>query len=328
MEFVEKEIEYRATLFNKELDKFLKKEKPENLYNAAYHLPMAGGKRLRPVLSMLSCEAASGNHEQVLPFALAVELIHNFTLVHDDIMDKSTLRRGINSVHREYGEPAAIIAGDLLFAKAFEALEHYSSKNNEFQRLYAYLITSVIEVCKGQQLDMNFEKRLLVGESEYLEMIQMKTSALFRIACEGGTLVGGASAEAQKALGSYGTCLGLAFQIRDDYLDMSSDSKTLGKDIGNDIRNGKKTIIAVHSLTHAIGNDKTVLTNNFGKATASSQDVHDVFEVFERVGSIDYARKKAQDYSNQAKRALVVLKESASKQVLESLADYAVTREK
>ncbi|MDG6219315.1 MAG: polyprenyl synthetase family protein, partial [Candidatus Thermoplasmatota archaeon] len=260
---LENEIEYRATLFNKELEKFLKKEKPENLYDAACHLPMAGGKRLRPVLSMLSCEAVSGNHEQVLPFALAVELIHNFTLVHDDIMDKSTLRRGINTVHLEYGEPAAIIAGDLLFAKAFEALEHYSSKNNEFQPLYSYLIKSVIEVCKGQQLDMNFEKRLLVSESEYLEMIQMKTSALFRIACEGGTLVGGASPEVQQALGTYGTCLGLAFQIRDDYLDMSSDTKTLGKDIGNDIRNGKKTIIAVHSLTHATGKDKTVLTNIF-----------------------------------------------------------------
>ncbi len=325
---LEKEISDRAAKFNTELDRFLKKRKPKNLYDATRHLPMAGGKRLRPVLSMLSCEAVSIDNDQVMPFALAVEIIHNFTLVHDDIMDKSSLRRGLATVHIEYGEPTAIIAGDLLFAKAFEALGRYPEKIKEFRRLYTYLIQSVIEVCEGQQLDMNFEKRLIVREAEYLEMIKMKTSALFRIACEGGVLVGGASPEVQEAMGTYGTCLGLAFQIRDDYLDMSSDPETLGKDIGNDIRNGKKTIIAVHSLTNATGDDRTTLTNIFGKTTASSEDVHKVFSVFEKVGSIEYARRKAEEYSTQAKKALTVLKESSAKQILVSIADYAVTREK
>jgi len=325
---LKEEIEQRADVFNKELDCFLKRRNPENLYDALRHLPMAGGKRLRPVLSMLACEAVSGGNQQVMPFALAVEIIHNFTLVHDDIMDKSSLRRGMNTVHIEYGEPTAIIAGDLLFAKAFEALGQYPEKIQSFRRLYTHLTQSVVEVCEGQQLDMNFEKRFIVQESEYLAMIKMKTSALFRISCEGGVLIGGADDEVQKALREYGTSLGLAFQIRDDYLDMSSDSETLGKDIGNDIRNGKKTIIAVHSLTHAKDDDRKVLTDIFGKATATADDVDKVYNVFDHVGSIEYAKKKAEEYSKLAKKSLDVLEASLAKQVLLALADYAVNREK
>ena len=325
---VEKEISNRAVVFNEELDRFLNRQSPENLYDATRHLPLAGGKRLRPVLSMLACEAVSGEYRKVIPFALAVEIIHNFTLVHDDIMDKSSLRRSTPTVHVEYGEPTAIIAGDLLFAKAFEALEKYPEQTKEFRQLYRHLIQSVVEVCEGQQFDMNFEKRLIINESEYLDMIKMKTSALFRIACEGGGLIGGASEQIQQALCTYGTSLGLSFQIWDDYLDMSSDIKTLGKDIGNDIRNGKKTIIAVHSLTHATGNDKQILTDIFGKQSANTDEIHQVFTVFKNVGSIDYAKEKAEQYCTQAKDALSLLKESNAKQVLMGLADYAMTREK
>ncbi len=325
---LKKEIEKRAAVFNQELDIFLKQGSPKNLYDATRHLPMAGGKRLRPVLSMLACEAVSGEYQKVMPFALALEIIHNFTLVHDDIMDKSSLRRGMSTVHVQYGEPTAIIAGDLLFAKAFEVLGKYPERIKEFRRLYTHLTQSVIEICEGQQLDMNFEKRFVVRESEYINMIQMKTAALFRISCEGGGIVGGASKEVQAGLQEYGTCLGLAFQIRDDYLDMSSDAETLGKDIGNDIRNGKKTIIAVHSLTHASGERKRVLTDLFGKTTANAEEVKQVYKVFDELGSIEYAKQKAEDYSLQAKKALQVLDDSSAKQVLLGLADYAMTREK
>ncbi len=325
---LKKEIEKRAAVFNQELDIFLKQGSPQNLYDATRHLPMAGGKRLRPVLSMLACEAVSGDHQKVMPFALALEIIHNFTLVHDDIMDKSSLRRGMSTVHVQYGEPTAIIAGDLLFAKAFEVLGKYPEQIEEFRRLYTHLTQSVIEICEGQQLDMNFEKRFVVRESEYINMIQMKTAALFRISCEGGGIVGGASKEVRDGLQVYGTCLGLAFQIRDDYLDMSSDAETLGKDIGNDIRNGKKTIIAVHSLTHATGEHKRILTDLFGKATANADEVQQVYRVFDEVGSIEYAKQKAEDYSVQAKQSLQVLDDSSAKQVLLGLADYAMTREK
>ncbi len=325
---LKQEIQHRAEVFNTELDRFLQNQKPENLYQAIRHLPMAGGKRLRPVLAMLICEAVAGSYKKVMPFALAVEIIHNFTLVHDDIMDKSTLRRGMSTVHIEYGESTAIIAGDMLFAKAFEALDQYPREYDGFRRLNNHLIRSVIEVCEGQQFDMNFEERLSVGESEYMEMIRMKTSALFRIACDGGALIGGADEQVQNALGEYGTSLGLSFQIRDDYLDMSSDIETLGKDIGNDIRNGKKTIIAVHSLSHAKGNHKQILSDIFGKDNATDEEVQKVYEVFNKLGSIDYAKKKAEEYSTKAKDALSVLADTDAKQILIDLADYAMTREK
>jgi geranylgeranyl diphosphate synthase type I len=174
---------------------------------------------------------------------------------------------------------------------------------------------------------MNFERRFIVSEEEYLHMIEMKTSALFRIASEGGAIAGGAVNHIQKALRVYGTSLGLAFQIQDDFLDMSSDTETLGKDIGNDIRNGKKTLIAVHSLTHAEDDDKKVLKTFFGKTTATDKEVQQVHSVFKNVGSIDYAKQQAKAYSSKAKHALDILEESAAKQLLTDLAKYTIIRE-
>jgi len=322
------EISRRASSFNKELDTFLKINHPKNLYEASRHLPMAGGKRLRPVLTMLCCEAVGGTETDAIPFALAVEIIHNFTLVHDDIMDKSTLRRNLQTVHIKYSEPTAILAGDLLFVKAFEALETYSKDMIMFRKLNNHLIQSVIEVCEGQQLDMNFEHQKMIPESEYIDMIRKKTSALFRIASDGGALIGGASNNIIKALNSYGTSLGLAFQIRDDYLDMSSTASTLGKDIGNDIRNGKKTLIAVHALSHCKGKDKEILTRLFGKADASEKEVETVFNLFESCGSINYAAQKAEEYSTIAIHELKTLDNSKAKDILRELAMYTMTREK
>ena len=324
------EISKRADVFNDALNTFLVRNQPNNLYDAARHLPLAGGKRLRPVLSMLSCEAVSGSHIDVLPFAIGVELIHNFSLVHDDIMDKSNLRRNLPTVHLEYGEPTAIIAGDLLFAKAFESLESYPMDMKGFRKLYTLLIRSVIEVCEGQQFDMNFETRLIISEKDYLDMIQMKTAALFRISSEGGALAGAADPSVQNQFGRYGNCLGLAFQIHDDYLDMSSTTETLGKDIGNDIRNGKKTLIAVHALTNAEGEHRKALKDIFGKATATEEEIQQVHQVFKDIGSIDYAKEKAVSYSKMAIESLddLISLEPEATMLLKDLASYAITREK
>jgi len=323
------EIQKRAMIFNGALDQFLVRDNPSNLYDAARHLPMAGGKRLRPVLSMLCCEAVGGTHHDVMSFAIGVELVHNFSLVHDDIMDKSNLRRNLPTVHLEYGEPTAIIAGDLLFAKVFESLESYSYEQNRFKKLYRLLIRSIIEVCEGQQYDMNFEKRLLVSEDEYLNMIQKKTAALFQISSEGGAIAGKASENIQKTFSVYGTSLGLAFQIHDDYLDMSSTEETLGKDIGNDIRNGKKTLIAVHAFNHTEGEQLTVLKRIFGKKTATDKEIQQVHQVFNAIGSIDYAKQKAKQYSYQAIQALDDTPDLQTNEynILKDLAKYAIIRE-
>jgi len=321
------ELDKRANRFNLKLHQFLKDGKPQVLYDAARHLPMAGGKRLRPVISMLAGEAVSGDSKKVMPFAIAIELIHNFTLVHDDIMDKSHLRRNLPTVHIKFGEPTAIMAGDLLFAKAFESV-HNIDDVSVFKKLDYGLVECVEEICEGQQLDMEFENRERVTEKEYFEMIMKKTAFLFMFSAEGGAISSGGTKEEINALKEYGKFLGLAFQIWDDYLDMSSNEKILGKDIGNDIRNGKKTLIAVHTLNNVSSVDKKFLEKIFGNKNASEEEVDKVFDLFKKMKSIDYARNTAVTYCEKAKKALDVLKDSNAKQVLLSLADYSIKREK
>lgn len=322
------ELKKRQDFFDGQLEKFLKNDHPKRLYDAARHLPLAGGKRLRPVLSMVSCEAVGGEVSRVVPLSIAIELIHNFTLVHDDIMDKSQLRRNIPAVHVEYGEPTAIMAGDLLFAKGFESIHRTIGDCDVFKNVEYGLIDTVREICEGQQLDMDFEKETIISEENYLEMILKKTAVFFQYACEAGAVLGGTNSEKSNALSEYGKHLGLAFQIHDDYLDMSSDAETLGKDIGNDIRNGKKTLIAVHSLNNAKKDDKKVLENTFGKTTATEEEVKKVYQVFKNSGSIDYAEDAALKHCNKAKNALDVLSDSDSKNILLGLADFSITREK
>lgn len=322
------ELKKRQEFFDKQLEKFLKNDHPKRLYDAARHLPLAGGKRLRPVLSMISCESVGGDVSRVVPLSIAIELIHNFTLVHDDIMDKSELRRNMPAVHVEYGEPTAIMAGDLLFAKGFESIHRTIGDCDVFKNVEYGLIDTIREICEGQQLDMDFEKETLIPEEKYLEMILKKTAVFFQYSCEAGAILGGADRDKSNALNEYGKHLGLAFQIHDDYLDMSSDAETLGKDIGNDIRNGKKTLIAVHALNNAKNDDLQVLKNIFGKLDATDDEIKKVYNVFRNTGSIDYAKNTALKHCDRAKKALSVLSDSDSKNILIGLAEYSITREK
>jgi len=314
--------------FNNYWMKFLKEDEPAILYNAARHLPIGGGKRLRPFLVMISCESVFGDIEKTYPFGAALELMHNFTLVHDDIMDKSKLRRNVPTVHVKYGEPAAILAGDLLFARSFEAMHDLSVDCNVFKELDRMLVQCILNICEGQQIDMEFENRKIVTKDEYIDMIIRKTAVLFRLASQGGAIIGNGNKEEISALTEYGLNLGLSFQIWDDFLDMSSNEKTLGKDIGNDIRNGKKTLIAVHSLHNATGDDKRILDQYFGNINSSDEDIKRVFSLFKDMGSIDYAKNKSLEYNQKAKSALGVLRDSEAKEMLYDLADYSIQREK
>ncbi len=325
---LQNEMEKRAVLFNTYWQRFLQIKQPVILYEATQYLPLAGGKRFRPFLTMVSCESVSGEPEKALPLAAGLELIHNFTLVHDDIMDHSMLRRNLPAVHMKFGEPAAILAGDLLFAKAFEAILSISIDFSIFKQLQQDFIDCIIAICEGQQLDMEFEKRRTVTEQEYLEMIRKKTGALFELSAKGGGLVGDGNPQEVAALQTYGMTLGLAFQIWDDYLDMSSTKSMLGKDIGNDIRNGKKTLIAVHSLIHATGKQKKLLDDCFGNHDASEDDVTMVYDLFRDLGSVDYAQQRAMQFVGQAKEALSVLKQSTAKELLSQLIEYTIEREK
>jgi len=325
---LESELKKRSDFFNVQLEKFLRNGSPDNLYDAARHLPLAGGKRLRPCIAMVTCEAVKGDIIKVIPFSIALELVHNFTLVHDDIMDKSKLRRNIPAVHIKYGEPTAIIAGDLLFAKAFESMHNITTDYSTFKNIEYGLIDCVKEICEGQQLDMEYEKRKIILEDEYIEMIRKKTAIFFQFAAEGGAILGGGSPDESHALNEYGLNLGLGFQIWDDYLDISSDEKTLGKDIGNDIRNGKKTLIAVHCLNKATGDDKKLLEEIFGNRYATEQQVKQVYNLFIKLKSIEYAKNCAINYCEKAKKTLEVIHDSDAKKILFDLAVFAINRRK
>ncbi len=325
---LQNELEKRAVMFNTYWKRFLQIKQPTVLYEATQYLPLAGGKRFRPFLTMVSCESVSGDPQKALPLAAGLELIHNFTLVHDDIMDHSVLRRNLPAVHVKFGEPAAILAGDMLFAKAFEAVLSTSVDFSILKQLQQEFIDCIIAICEGQQLDMEFEMRKTVTEQEYLEMISKKTGALFGLSATGGGLVGGGHPNEVTALQKYGITLGLAFQIWDDYLDMSSTKLTLGKDIGNDIRNGKKTLIAVHSLSHATGKQKKLLDDCFGNRDASEHDIALVYDLFQELGSVEYAQQQAMQFVYQAKEAISVLKQSTAKELLHQLIEYTIRREK
>jgi geranylgeranyl diphosphate synthase type I len=175
---------------------------------------------------------------------------------------------------------------------------------------------------------MEFEKRNTITEEEYFDMIQKKTSALFMLASEGGSITGGGTDNQSLGLRNYGKYLGLAFQIRDDYLDMSSDVDTLGKDIGNDIRNGKKTLIAVHSINNASGNDKNLIHNIFGNNKASEEDIKKVYDLFTDLGSLEYAKNTAYKFCDEAKKSIDLLSDTDAKKILIDLAEYSINREK
>jgi geranylgeranyl diphosphate synthase, type I len=325
---IQQEIENREQLFQQYWTKYLPEQQPSLLYQAARHLPLGGGKRLRPFLCMVACQSVGGDQTKTLPFAAALELLHNFTLVHDDIMDNSTLRRKLPTVHIKFSEPAAILAGDLLFTKSFEAMHDLDVDCSIFKTLNHHLIQCVIRICEGQQFDVDFEQQKMITQEQYIDMIMRKTGVLFELSSMSGALIGNANEQQLNALSEYGLCLGYSFQIWDDYLDISSNKETLGKDIGNDIRNGKKTLIAVHGLQNATGEHKKILDTCFGKADATDEDIQQVYTVLTQLGSIEYAKQKALEYSNKAKQLLSILPESQAKQILFQLADYSIQREK
>ena len=299
---------------------------PDNLQEASIYLTKAGGKMLRPALSLITAEAVGGEKENALKAGSAIELIHTFSLIHDDIMDKDDMRRGMPSVHTVWGEDVAILAGDTLFSKAFEIIicsqGTTSEQNNQ---ALATVADACVKICEGQALDMGFEDRYDVSEEEYMEMIFKKTGALIAAATKVGAIMGGASSEVIDAMYEYGRLIGLAFQIQDDYLDLASDEETLGKPIGSDIAKGKMTIIAINGLASA-GDDSDKLLEILKDDNNSQADIDNAIEILNNCGAIEYARNLALESVGQAKKVLEILPDSSSKQVLSDIADFVLER--
>ena len=301
---------------------------PNNLQEASIYLTKAGGKMFRPALCLITAEAVGGQKENALKAGSAIELIHTFSLIHDDIMDDDDMRRGMPSVHKVWGEDVAILAGDTLFSKAFEIIigsNQELTSPAQINNALATVADACVKICEGQALDMGFEDRFDVTEDEYMEMIFKKTGALIAAATKVGAIMGGASDEVVDAMYEYGRLIGLAFQIQDDYLDLASDEETLGKPIGSDIGKGKMTIIAINGLSSA-GDDSEKLLEILKDENNSQADIDLAIEILTKCGAIEYARNLAQDSVNQAKEVLEILPDSSSKQVLSDIADFVLER--
>lgn len=230
---------------------------PKNLYEPIDYILQLGGKRIRPVLTLIAADIFSGDFKKSLPAALAIEVFHNFTLVHDDIMDDAPLRRGKQTVHEKWDINTGILSGDAMLILAYQYFENYEPV--VFQKLAKLFGKTALEVCDGQQLDVDFETRSDVKISEYIEMIRLKTSVLVAAALKMGAIVAETNDENANLIYDFGLNLGLAFQLQDDYLDTFGDPKTFGKQVGGDIIENKKTFLYLKALEISNASDKNVL---------------------------------------------------------------------
>ncbi len=326
MELMER-LETRRKTVNEALIKMLDVGDVAKLKKAMNHLPLAGGKRLRPILAMLVADAVSNKGKKTIPFGNALEIIHNFTLVHDDIMDNDDLRRGKKTVHTLFDETIAILAGDALFALAFEILATLEVNDSKIRILLKDMARVVRKISEGQQMDMDFENRLNVSEEEYLEMIEKKTAALFAMAAKGGVIIADGTEKQIKSMEEYGRLLGMGFQIWDDYLDVSAKEKRLGKPVGSDIKNGKRTLMVIHALKRLNDEERKRFLSVLGNENASLEAVNSAIALLEKVGSINYARTMAFNFTAEAKKRLDVLPQSEHKEILNDFVDFMVKRD-
>lgn len=305
---------------------------PIRLYDAASTYLTSGGKKLRPFLVIKSCEMFAGKEEKALPAAAAVELIHNFSLIHDDIMDNDEIRHGISTVHKEYGLPIALIAGDILFSKAFQVLSLHGKKMGHDDSIIAemnrILSTACVHVCEGQGLDIQMASSNKIPTiDEYLDMIRKKTASLFEVSCALGVLC---SAEPLVGnvdnLSKFGRFTGIAFQLIDDLIGVTGDPKLTGKAVGNDIREGKKTYPILLALEHADTNKREKIMKVFGFKGANRDYVEDAVYAISSLNIEQEVRRTAHDNMIKAFESIKSYNETSAKKALVSSAKFIVER--
>lgn len=319
MDLIE-EIKNRGEMVENAIQNLMPIGRPDELYRAMRYLFDAGGKRLRPATLMLSAEAVGGNPDFVVPAATAVELVHNFTLIHDDIMDQDELRRGMPAVHVKWGLSGAILAGDTLYSKAFHILSQARAEPARMVQCLTLMSVTCTEICEGQWMDISFEKRDDVSEAEYMEMVEKKTAILYAASAKLGAILGGGTPEEAQALWDFGRLTGVGFQIFDDVLDLITPEDVLGKIRGSDLMEGKRTLIAIHAK------ENNVEIDVFGKGTATREEIDEALKILEDSGSIDYALTTAKNFVAEGKAKLDILPDGEAKDILLALADYMIER--
>jgi geranylgeranyl diphosphate synthase type I len=337
---VERAIAQRRERINDAIPEELPVDHPERLYEASRYILDAGGKRLRPTITLLAAEALAdvdpidadyrsfptldGGEVDVLTAAVSVEIIQSFTLIHDDIMDDDPLRRGVPAVHEEYDLATGILAGDTLYSTAFERLVGTGAQPERSVRALRRLATACTQICEGQSLDMDFENRTDVTTEEYLEMVELKTAVLYAASASIPAILLGADEEAE-ALYEYGRDVGRAFQIQDDLLDLTTPSEKLGKQRGSDLVEGKRTLVTLHARKQGV--DVEALVDADTPADVTEAEVESAVETLEEAGSIEYARDTAHEFIASGKDHLSVLPDNDARATLEGIADYLVERE-
>jgi geranylgeranyl diphosphate synthase type I len=314
------DLDKRKNIINNALNDYVPVVFPEELYKAARHLIEAGGKRLRPSVLLIAAQTVDPKIaiDTIIPAAVSVELIHNFTLIHDDIMDADETRRSIETVHTKWGMSEGILAGDTLYAKAFEVLSYTKKEPDKVTKCLRLLAKACLHICEGQWLDIKFENDRNVSEADYLDMVQKKTAVLYAVSLAMGGILGGGTEEEVHALWEFGIASGISFQIRDDVLDLITPHEVLGKDRASDLTEGKMTLIMIHGLKNGIKLDPSKLT--------TENEIDEAIEALQNAGSIEYAMEKARELLIVGKSRLSVIADSEAKDDLLALADHMISR--
>lgn len=306
--------EYRVK-FVSFLESRIRSKEPKSLYEPISYILGLGGKRLRPVLTLMSADIFGEDHTKALDAALAIEVFHNFSLVHDDIMDDAPLRRGKATVHEKWNINTGILAGDAMLINAYQLLENYQGET--FHKLVQLFSKTAAEVCEGQQYDIDFETRTDVTMLEYLRMIEYKTAVLVAAALKMGAIIGGADDQAQNKIYEFGKNLGLAFQLQDDYLDAFGDPKTFGKQVGGDIIENKKTFLYLKAIELSTTEQKKKLQDLY---LIHPKDPSNKIELAKRIfiecGALERLQGEIESYTQKAFDCLDALKIQENKKEL------------
>ena len=312
------------TKIEKKLNSLVINKEPKSLYEPCSYILNSGGKHLRPFLLLISAKAVGGNFKDVYNAAIAVEVLHNFTLVHDDIMDNSSKRRGRLTLHKKYNLSTAILAGDSLIALAYQSLLKDSKKFTH--EVISTFTHTVIEVCEGQSLDKEFEMRKDVSIDEYKKMIYKKTAALLEMCCSVSAQLCGAKKEDIKAVSNYGKYLGMAFQIQDDLLDIIAEENQFGKKVGSDLLEGKKTYLFIQALAKAKGENKADLFKVIKQRGIKSDEIEKFRKLYIDLGVLKDAEREIMKYTKLAIKNLSFLPNEDGKNLMHWLANTLINR--
>ncbi len=314
------------SLIEAEIKKTKFGSQPKSLYEPIRYIMALGGKRLRPLLTALSYSLYKNDIEKIIPYAVAVEAFHNFTLMHDDIMDEAPLRRGKATVHKKWNVNTAILSGDVMLVKVYDLFLGLEEK--KLKRVLKRFNQCAAEVCEGQQWDVEFENKKKVSEAEYFEMIRLKTAVLLGFSLELGALLADASDHDQKALLDFGTNIGIGFQLKDDWLDVYADKKKFGKQVGGDILSNKKTFLLIKAMTKATGKTKVELNHLLTvKKFDKQKKIKAVTSIYDRLNLSSLTEQKIQSYFDKGFNSLNDLSNNRKAESLKKFVVSLIDRE-